>query len=155
MMLGLKTTRVSKGVPGSHSKHASWFLESLSELKCVGQFNDLFRATHSIGSDPYIVCDITTEKPCLHMMASSNGNIFWPYVRGIHRWPVNFPAQRPVTRNFDVFFDLRINKRLSNQSWGWWFQMPSWSLWRHCIEMSGCPRYEWRPTIRSSGWFQL
>ena len=24
-----------------------------------------------------------------------------------------FPAQRPVTRNFDVFFDLRLNKRLS------------------------------------------
>ena len=31
-----------------------------------------------------------------------------------------FPAQRPATRNFDVFFDLRLNKRLSKQSWGWW-----------------------------------
>ena len=29
-----------------------------------------------------------------------------------------FPTQRPVT-NFDVFFDLRQNKRLSKQSWGW------------------------------------
>ena len=26
-----------------------------------------------------------------------------------------FPAQRPVTRSFDVFFDLRQNKRLSEQ----------------------------------------
>ena len=26
-----------------------------------------------------------------------------------------FPAQRPVTRSFDVFFDLRLNKRLSKQ----------------------------------------
>ena len=43
-----------------------------------------------------------------------------------------FPAQRPVTRSFDVFFDLRLNKRLSKQSWGWWFQTPSCSLWRHC-----------------------
>ena len=25
-----------------------------------------------------------------------------------------FPAQRPVTRSFDAFFDLRLNKRLSN-----------------------------------------
>ena len=25
-----------------------------------------------------------------------------------------FPAQRPVTRSFDVFFDLRQNERLSN-----------------------------------------
>ena len=28
-----------------------------------------------------------------------------------------FHAQRPVTRRFDVFFDLRLNKRLSKQSW--------------------------------------
>ena len=33
--------------------------------------------------------------------------------------PSEFPAQRPVTRSFDVFFDLRLNKRLSKQSWGW------------------------------------
>ena len=32
-----------------------------------------------------------------------------------------FPAQRPVTRSFDVFFDLRLNKRLNKQSWGCWF----------------------------------
>ena len=28
--------------------------------------------------------------------------------------PGEFPAQRPVKRGFDVFFDLRLNKRLSN-----------------------------------------
>ena len=38
--------------------------------------------------------------------------------------PGEFPAQRPVTRSFDVFFDLRLNKRLSIQSWGWWFETP-------------------------------
>ena len=27
-----------------------------------------------------------------------------------------FPAQRPVTRSFDVFFDLRMNERLSKHS---------------------------------------
>ena len=43
-----------------------------------------------------------------------------------------FPAQRPVTRSFDVFFDLRPNKRLSEQSRGWWFETPSCKLWRHC-----------------------
>ena len=45
--------------------------------------------------------------------------------------PGEFPAQRPVTRSFDVFFDLRPNKRLSKQSWGWWSETPSSSLWRH------------------------
>ena len=43
-----------------------------------------------------------------------------------------FPSQRPVTQSFDVFFDLRLNKRLSKQSWGWWFETPPRSLWRHC-----------------------
>ena len=63
------------------------------------------------------------------MMTSSNGIIFC--VTGHlcgeltgHRW-------RPVTRSFDVFFDLRLNERLNKQSWGWWFQTPSRPLWRH------------------------
>ena len=43
-----------------------------------------------------------------------------------------FPTQRPVTRSFGVFFDLRLNKRLSRQAWGWWFEMPLCSLWCHC-----------------------
>ena len=43
-----------------------------------------------------------------------------------------FPTQRPVTRRFDVYFHLCLNKRLSKQSWGWWFETPLRSLWRHC-----------------------
>ena len=61
------------------------------------------------------------------MMTSSNGNIF--------RVTGPFPSQRPVTQSFDVFSDLRLNKRLSKQSWQSrrrWFETPSHSLWRHC-----------------------
>ena len=43
-----------------------------------------------------------------------------------------FPAQRPVTRSFDIFFDLRLNKWFSKQWWGWWFETLSRPLWRHC-----------------------
>ena len=43
-----------------------------------------------------------------------------------------FPAQRPVTRSFDVFFDLRRNKRLSKYPRSIWFETPSCPLWRHC-----------------------
>ena len=45
--------------------------------------------------------------------------------------PGEFPTQRPVTRSFHVYFDLHPNKRLSKQSWGWWFETPSRPLWRH------------------------
>ena len=39
-----------------------------------------------------------------------------------------FPSQRPVTGSFDIFFDLRLNKRLSKQSRRGWFETPSTSL---------------------------
>ena len=45
--------------------------------------------------------------------------------------PGEFPAQRPMTRSFDVFFDLRLNKWLNKQSGGWWFETLSHPLWRH------------------------
>ena len=44
---------------------------------------------------------------------------YWSFVRGIHRSHAN--SQRPVTRSFDVSFDLRLNKPPSKQSRGWWF----------------------------------
>ena len=47
-----------------------------------------------------------------------------------------FPAQRPVTRSFDVFFDVRLIKRLSKHSRGWWFETLSHPLWRHRNEQS-------------------
>ena len=55
---------------------------------------------------------------------------YWPFV-----WNspviIEFPSQRPGTRRFDVFFDLRLNERLSRQSRRRWFETPSRSLWRH------------------------
>ena len=45
--------------------------------------------------------------------------------------PGEFHAQRPVTRSFDVFFDLHPNKRLSKQWWGWWFETSPCPLRRH------------------------
>ena len=44
-----------------------------------------------------------------------------------------FITQRPVTRRFAYFFDLRLNKRLSKQSRGWWFETPSRPLWRRWL----------------------
>ena len=57
--------------------------------------------------------------------------------------PGEFPAQRPVTRSFDVFFDQCLNKRLSKQPWGWWFDTPSWSLWRQCNDTGQDQAFAW------------
>ena len=55
--------------------------------------------------------------------------------------PCEFPAQRPETRSFGIFFDLRLYKRLSKQSWGWWFETLPRPLWRHTNEISQKSRH--------------
>ena len=46
--------------------------------------------------------------------------------------PVTFPHRGQWRGALMFFFDLRLNKRLNKQPWGWRFEMPSWSLWRRC-----------------------
>ena len=59
---------------------------------------------------------------------------YWPFVWGIHRSPVNSP-HKGQWRGALMFSGIcALNKRLSKQSWGWWFEAPSRSLWRHCNE---------------------
>ena len=63
--------------------------------------------------------------------------------------PGEFPTQRPVTRSFNVFFDLRPKKRLNKQSRGWWFETPSRPLWRH---RNMLPRFAiWSVNVLSVG----
>ena len=65
---------------------------------------------------------------------------YWPFVRGIQWSPLALwegnpivtgalPSQKPVMRSFDIFFDVRLNKRQIKQSRCRWFETPSC---RHC-----------------------
>ena len=54
-----------------------------------------------------------------------------------------FPVQRPVTRSFHIFFDLRLNNRLSKQWWGWWFEVPLCPLLRHSNELLWITDTKW------------
>ena len=64
------------------------------------------------------------------MMTSSNGNFsaLLAFCAGNSPVTGEFPTQRPVTRSFDVFFDLRLNKRLSKQWWGCVRKISLWSV---------------------------
>ena len=68
-------------------------------------------------------------------MTSSNGNIF--RVTGHLCGEFTGPRWIPRTEASDAevwgfFFNLLLNKRLSKQWWGWWFETPLHPLWRHC-----------------------
>ena len=54
----------------------------------------------------------------------------WPFVRGIHRSPVNSP-HKGQWRGALMFTLICPNKRLSKHSGGWWFETLSSPLWRH------------------------
>ena len=56
---------------------------------------------------------------------------YWPFVRGIHREPVNSP-HKASDAELSCFLWSTPNKPLSKQSWGWWFETLSRPLWRHC-----------------------
>ena len=64
---------------------------------------------------------ITIHVGCIDssMATSSNENIFAAICAGNSPVvPGEFPTQRPVTRSFDVFVDLCLNKRLSSSKAG-------------------------------------
>ena len=56
---------------------------------------------------------------------------YWPFVRGIHRSPVNSPHKSQWCGALMFSLICVLNKRLGKQSWGWWFETPSRPLWRH------------------------
>ena len=67
---------------------------------------------------------------------------YWPFVRGIHWSPVNSPHKGLWRGALVLFYDQRLSKRLSKQSWGWWFETPSCPLWRHCNDKAN-QKYRW------------
>ena len=56
---------------------------------------------------------------------------YWPFVRGIQRWPVDSPHKGQRNGVLCLFY-VRLNKRLSKQSIYWWFKTPWHPLWRQC-----------------------
>ena len=68
------------------------------------------------------------------MMTSSNENFsrVTGHLRGEFTGDRWIPRKASDAELWSFFFDLRLNERLSKQSWGWWFETPSRSLWRYC-----------------------
>ena len=74
---------------------------------------------------------------------------YWPFVRGIHRSPVNSPHKGQWRWAFIFSLICALNKRLSNQTWGWWFEKLSRPLWRHCNLMA-CRLFRRKTVIRTN-----
>ena len=95
----------------------------------------------------YMFCGGVLCTAVLSTMTSSNVNIFrftGLFVWRIHRSPRN--SLHKAQWRGPLMFSLicALNKRLSKQSWGWWFETPSRPLWRHCN------RWIWRYSYQTN-----
>ena len=77
--------------------------------------------------------DVMTWKRFLH---------YWPFVRGIHRWPVDSHHKGPVMRSFGVSFNVSLNKLLNKQSRGRWIEK-SWLSFDVTVMCSITPDWCW------------
>ena len=108
---------------------------AVSGLLCINRY-----LRNNDAKDTLSIC---LQFSLLYLMTSSNGHIvrvtdpLCGEING-HRW---IPLTKASDADFDVFFDLCLNKQLSKQSWGWWFETPSRSLWHHYNEIIGKQYY--------------
>ena len=125
-MQGLTLNHVSKGAPRAYcichaSSNPSIDVCGLHYFCVPGYIyiQDMLQSPHIEQAD-HLVYTIG-----LFMMTSSNGNIF--HITGHFSGEFAGPRWIPHTKASD----LRLNKRLSKQLWGWWFETLSRPLWRH------------------------
>ena len=100
--------------------HPYWikFSSALVHLhgnECYGEINKfthVAREAERVGNNAILPHDVIQWK---HYPR------YWPCLRGIH-WTVTggFPSKRPVTQNFEVFFNLCLNNQLNKQTRRWW-----------------------------------
>ena len=127
-----------------------WWSHQVMQKACGSivfcDFRPIWNFTNCRISEGFRYFALIYLAPTLAMMTSSNGNIF--HVTGYLCWeftgPRCIPRSKASDRSFDVFFDLRLNNRLSKQSWGWWFETLSRPLWRHC-NATLINMYYWTP----------
>ena len=104
--------------------------ESRLHLRCNRNNNVIYFATY------IILALVTSISWWRHQMEIFSALL--SFCEGNPQETGGFPSQRPVTRSFDVFFDLWV-KRVSKQSRRRWFETPWRSLWRHCYVKMLCP----------------
>ena len=106
---------------------------------------------------------LVAQKPCLPLddvIKWKHFPRYWPCVRGIQRSPVNSPHKGQWRGAFVFSLICALNKRLSKQSWCWWLETPSRSLWRHCYEnkayaATDAPILEWMSDCANAQLFCL
>ena len=130
-------------MPWEHFPHYSLFLQGIMGDRWTQICTKRLKSCYQKSSGIINICGTILYRRSSYV--SHDGVIkwkhfprYWPFVRGIHRSQVNSPHKGQWRGALMFSLICALNKRLSKQSWGWWFETPSCSLWRHCNERSMC-----------------
>ena len=80
------------------------------------EFGGISRTSPNEPSD-FCICTFSFHQCIRHSFWYTIVTRHYDVIKWKH-FPRYWPLTRPVTRSFDVFFDLRLNKPLNKQSWG-------------------------------------
>ena len=116
------TGQVTSALVTEHSLSLLWARDIKRTLVCI---------THIQATQSWLTCNRTWWRHQIEIFSA-----LLAICAGNSPVPGEFPTQRPMTQTFDFFFDLRLNNRLSKQSWGWWFETLSCPLRRHRNEIA-------------------
>ena len=111
-----------------------WALECiLSQSKCTNVISSDLSTSgnflNTIFTLPWLMLEENTEHD--DVIIWKHFPRYWPFVREIHRSPVNSPHKRQW-RGPSMFSLICLIKRLSKHSRGWWFETLSCPLWHRC-----------------------
>ena len=101
---------------------------------CEFKRPDLWSSCADVGVVLYVISvilDHVIRRPnCTHdeVMKWKHFLYYWPFVRGIHQWLVDFLRKGPVMQSFAVSFDLSLHILLNEQLRGSWIKMFLWSF---------------------------
>ena len=111
----------------SWQQASDWLNHTIFSTKC----SDLF-VLHSFVFIKSTICHLVNWWCLLsiHFMVHDDvikwkhDPLYWPFVRGIHRSPVNSPHRGQWRGALMFCLICALNKLLSKQSWSWWFETP-------------------------------
>ena len=85
---------------------------------------------------PLFLCNSGNEHQNNDVIKWKHYPHYWPFVWGIHQPPVKSPHKGQWRRTLMFSLICALNKWLSKQPWGWWFETSLPSLWCHCNEIT-------------------
>ena len=107
-----KLSKITRPIIAIKSLRFDLFLSFFSIICCKHEISVQLVSNINQAEDRHVVLNCTRRVPWWrHQMETFSALL--AICAGNSPVPGEFPTQRPVTRSFDVFFGLRLNKRLS------------------------------------------